>query len=125
RSLVQRILDCKAVDPDTDVSDLEAEIDRRVEFLYFHADEATTYDEWVAKREAEKGTTIEEVRNLIAIGHETDGHEYKSSFAWDMRKDERGDYLKDEVHAAICAFLNAKGGEVLIGLDDDGKLLGL
>jgi hypothetical protein len=123
--VVQRILDCKATNPGHDVSDLEAEIDRRFEFLYFHADEAPTYDEWIAKREAEKGTVTEEVRRLIAIGHETDSHEYKSSFAWDMRKNERGDFLKDEVHTAICAFLNAGGGEVLIGVDDDGNILGL
>jgi type I restriction-modification system DNA methylase subunit len=47
-ALVQQILDLKAADPAADVSDLEAEIDARVEFLYFHQDEAPTYDEWLA-----------------------------------------------------------------------------
>ena len=83
------------------------------------------HDAWIAKQAAEKGTAIEELRRLIAIGHETDGHEYKSSFAWDIRKDERADHLKADVHITICAFLYAKGGVVLIGVEDDGNVLGL
>ncbi|GIK33382.1 MAG: hypothetical protein D8M22_10270 [Armatimonadetes bacterium] len=40
-ALVQKCLDAKAADPDADVSELEAEIDRRVEFLYFHQTPST------------------------------------------------------------------------------------
>ncbi len=49
-ALTQKCLDLKAADPAADVSELEAEIDARVEFLYFHQDEAPTYDAWIAKR---------------------------------------------------------------------------
>jgi len=138
-SIVQQILDLKAADPEADVSKLEAEIDARVEFLYFHRGERgtrtneagesvpypDTYNEWLAQREAEKGTVIEEVRKLLAIGHETDAFECKSSFSWDIKKGEHADWLKDEVHIAICAMLNAKGGDLLIGVDDDMNVLGL
>ncbi len=47
-ALVQKCLDAKAADPDADVSELEAEIDARVEFLYFHEDEFPALDESVA-----------------------------------------------------------------------------
>ncbi|MCZ8139537.1 MAG: Eco57I restriction-modification methylase domain-containing protein [Armatimonadota bacterium] len=111
---------------------LQLEIDQRVEFLYFHRGERgtrtndtgeevpypDTYDEWVALREAEAGTAVGEVRQLLAIGHETNELECKSTFAWDVRKNEQGDYLKDEVHAAICALLNAKGGNLLVGVEE-------
>lgn len=40
-ALVQKCLDAKATDPAADVSELEAEIDRRVEFLYFHQTPST------------------------------------------------------------------------------------
>lgn len=40
-ALVQKCLDAKAADPAADVSELEAEIDRRVEFLYFHQTPST------------------------------------------------------------------------------------
>lgn len=124
-ALVQQILDLKAANPAADVSEYEAEIDARVEFLYFHQDEAPTYDEWLANQEAEKETVVEDVRKLLAIGHETTEFECKSSFSWDVRKGEQADWLKDEVHTAICAMLNAKGGDLLIGVDDDMNVLGL
>lgn len=123
-ALVQQILDLKSADPAADVSEFEAEIDKRVDFLYFKQHEAPTYDEWVAKREAEKGTIIEEVRQLLAVGHETVNLECKSTFAWDVKKNEQGDYLKDEVHTAICALLNAQGGDLLIGVEElDNNIL--
>jgi len=124
-ALVQKCLDAKSADPAADVSELEAEIDARVEFLYFHPDEAPTYDAWLAKQEAEKGTAVEDVRKLLAIGHETDQLECKSSFSWDVRKGEHADWLKDEVHIAICALLNAKGGDLLVGVDDGMNILGI
>lgn len=107
-------------------------MDAIVGFLYFHRGELgtrpnkageevpypDTYDEWVALREAEAGTAVKEVRRLLAIGHETNELECKSTFAWDVRKNEQGDYLKDEVHTAICALLNAKGGNLLVGVEE-------
>lgn len=130
-SLVARIMDLHAngfplsTEVQAEIAGIQAEIDARVEFLYFHQDEAPTYDAWIAQREAEKGTAAEEVRKLLALGHETERFECKSSFAWDVRKGEAGDWLKDEVHTAICALLNANGGDLLIGVDDDMNVLGL
>jgi type I restriction-modification system DNA methylase subunit len=131
-ALVREILDLKSHNPSSYVGELEAEIDARVEFLYFHRGELgtrpndageevpypDTYDEWVALREAEAGTAVGEVRQLLAIGHETNELECKSTFAWDVKKGEKGDYLKDEVHTAICALLNAKGGNLLVGVEE-------
>lgn len=131
-ALVTRIMADKAEDCEADVSAIEAEIERRVEFLYFHRGERgtrtnkageevpypDTYDEWVALQEAEADTAVEKVRQLLAIGHETNELECKSTFAWDVKKGEKGDYLKDEVHAAICALLNAKGGNLLVGVEE-------
>ena len=73
------ICDSKAADPDSDVTELVAEIDARVEFLYFHRGERgtrtnkageevpypDTYDEWVALLEAEAGNNRETI-SIIA-----------------------------------------------------------
>lgn len=77
------------------------------------------------KLEAEKATVIEEIRNLLAIGHETDEFECKSSFGWDVSNGAHADYLKNEVRIAICATLNAKGGGLLVGVDDDMNIVDL
>lgn len=123
-TLVQKCLDMKATDPTADVSAVEEEIDARVEFLYFHSHEAPDYDTWLAQREAEKGTVVESVRNLIRAG-EGATVEFKESFSWDMKKDEPGGYLRDVVHSEICSMLNAQGGDLLIGVQDDRKIVGV
>ncbi|MDX9955346.1 MAG: ATP-binding protein, partial [Anaerolineae bacterium] len=51
--------------------------------------------------------------------------EFKSSLRWDYRKSEKADYLELEVIGTIAAFLNTDGGTLIIGVDDDGKPLGL
>jgi hypothetical protein len=70
-------------------------------------------------------TVAADLRRLLVKGYETAEFECKSSFSWDVRKSEPADWLKDEVHTAICAMLNAKGGDILIGVDDDMNVRGL
>lgn len=51
--------------------------------------------------------------------------EFKASLQWDIRKDEKGTYLRHEVLKTIVAFLNSEGGLLVIGVEDDGNVLGL
>ena len=136
--LVTLILDLKDDTPSLDVSELEDEIDRRVEFLYFHADEAPTYDEWVAKQEAERGTAIAEIRRLCAA-RESGIVEFKQSLEYvdaanfaHVPEAQRGQRIaetqKAVVHSAlktICAFLNSCGGTLLLGVHDRGDIIGI
>lgn len=131
---------------------LQREIDQRVEFLYFHRGELgtrpnkageevpypDTYDEWVALREAEAGTIVGEIRQLIAKG-ESGTVEFKESLEYvdpgslshvpEAHRNQRLAELKTNVlHSAlktICAFANTKGGTLLIGVHDSGDLWGL
>ena len=52
--------------------------------------------------------------------------EFKSSLRWNLKEDRKDD--KRVTHAAlktIAAFLNTEGGDLLIGVDDDRKVLGI
>ena len=52
--------------------------------------------------------------------------EFKSSLRWNLREDQKDD--RRVTHAAlktIAAFLNTEGGDLLIGVDDDRKVLGI
>lgn len=52
--------------------------------------------------------------------------EFKSTLRWDLKKDVKDD--KFVTHASlktIAAFLNTDGGDLLIGVDDEGAVLGL
>lgn len=51
--------------------------------------------------------------------------EFKSSARWDYRRQTKNENLKMEVVKNIASFLNTKGGQLLIGVSDEGIILGL
>lgn len=65
--------------------------------------------------------TLEE---MIAEG-EDDELEFKSSLRWDFKEQTANKKLEDIVMKTIAAFANGQGGTLLIGVADDGKILGL
>jgi predicted HTH transcriptional regulator len=106
------------------VSGLEAEIDARVEFLYFHQDEAPAYDDWLANKEAEQGTVVEEVRKLVAAG-ESGKVEFKETLEVGGTSPEHKAAVFTASLRAICSFINKDGGTLLIGVHDTDGIVGL
>ncbi|MBZ5618981.1 MAG: ATP-binding protein [Acidobacteriia bacterium] len=51
--------------------------------------------------------------------------EFKSSVRWDMRENRLNEPLKYSVIKTVAAFLNSNGGTLLIGVDDERKVVGL
>jgi len=73
--------------------------------------------------------TLEEITlipiiDLIKNG-ETDFVEFKSSLAWDYKKQQPSKEMKIAVARAASSFMNSNGGILLIGVADDKTLLGL
>lgn len=56
---------------------------------------------------------------------ENDKIEFKSSLRWDYRQDKVNKALEHVIAKTISAFLNTEGGMLFIGVDDEGKILGL
>jgi hypothetical protein len=65
--------------------------------------------------------TLEE---MIAEG-EGDELEFKSSLRWDFKEQSPNKKLEEVILKTIAAFANGQGGTLLIGVDDDGRILGL
>ncbi len=61
---------------------------------------------------------------LIAKG-EDDNLEFKSSFRYDYRQQKVNKALESVIIKTISGFMNAAGGSLLIGVADDGSILGL
>ncbi len=122
--IVNRIVAAKKQDPNADVSELETNLNERVDFLYYYRTGNETYDEWIARREAERGTAVEGIRILMERV-EDQTLEFKESVIWDVRQDKYSAVMRDEVLKEICAFLNADGGTVLCGVHDKEGLKGL
>ncbi|MBN7384530.1 HsdR family type I site-specific deoxyribonuclease [Mycobacteroides abscessus subsp. massiliense] len=51
--------------------------------------------------------------------------EFKSTARWDLRENQKNKAMEDAVVKTIAAFLNTDGGTLLIGVDNQGAVLGL
>ena len=51
--------------------------------------------------------------------------EFKQTYALDIKKQKKADYLSEKVIQTIAAFMNARGGKIFIGISDDGSHLGM
>ncbi|RLD25101.1 MAG: hypothetical protein DRI54_05425 [Bacteroidetes bacterium] len=65
-----------------------------------------------------------EIASILKEG-ETGNIEFKSSLRWDYREEKVNPSLENVILKTIAAFTNAEGGYLIIGVDDDGKVLGL
>jgi len=73
----------------------------------------------VAKRDL--GLQIPE---MIKRGESAD-LEFKSSLRWDYQQQTKNRSLEKVIAKTVAGFANAKGGVLLIGVDDEGTVLGL
>ncbi len=51
--------------------------------------------------------------------------EFKATLRWDMNEQEFNKRLEEAVLKAVAAFANSQGGSLLIGVNDDGEVVGL
>jgi hypothetical protein len=64
------------------------------------------------------------IEDLIAEG-ESDELEFKSSLRWDLREGVASKKIEEVIVKTVAAFANAQGGSLVIGVDDDGQVVGL
>jgi hypothetical protein len=65
-----------------------------------------------------------DLRVLIAKG-ESANLEFKSSFRWDLKENKLNRALEGVVLKTLAGYMNSDGGTLLIGVADDGSIVGL
>ncbi|MBA2670204.1 MAG: ATP-binding protein, partial [Gemmatimonadetes bacterium] len=65
-----------------------------------------------------------EILRLIARG-ESSTVEFKSTARWDVKEGKKNIKMEEIIAKTVAAFLNSAGGTLLIGVADDGTVLGL
>ena len=113
-------LQCVPEDPQLwEIDNYEKFLKTRREML---AEELNIFLEGITNtKPPEASLTLED---LIAEG-EGEELEFKSSLRWDIKDGKKNKSLEDVVVKTIAAFLNAQGGTLLIGVDDNQKVIGL
>lgn len=76
------------------------------------------------RRNANRLSDAERLRLLMDRGESAD-LEFKSSLRWDYRQEKVNKDLEGVVLKSVAAFSNSKGGTLLLGVDDAGRVLGL
>lgn len=64
------------------------------------------------------------LEDLIAEG-ESDELEFKSTLRWDLKEGVLNKKLEEVITKTVAAFANSQGGTLLVGVADDGEVLGL
>lgn len=72
----------------------------------------------------EIATFEDKILSLIRSG-ESKTLEFKETFSLDVKKNEKKDYIEKSSLKCIVGFLNTFGGELLIGVNDLGEILGI
>lgn len=67
---------------------------------------------------------ISVISELISQG-EHDKLEFKSTFRWDLRQNKKNPAIEHAALKSMTAFLNSDGGDLLLGVADDGTVLGI
>jgi hypothetical protein len=67
---------------------------------------------------------VSKVAQLIAQG-ESSSVEFKSTIRYNLHTRTRDKKMEKEIASALCGFMNAEGGTLIIGVDDEGNALGL
>ena len=64
------------------------------------------------------------VKDLVTVG-ESKTVEFKSTGRWNLHVCRTDKKIEHVISKTVCGFLNAEGGELLIGVDDNGRPVGL
>ena len=74
--------------------------------------------------EIHEADTSDAIDDLLAAG-ESQSLEFKSSARWNLRSDQLDKTMEHVIVKSVCGFLNTEGGILVIGVTDDGTILGL
>jgi hypothetical protein len=86
---------------------------------------ATQINEFLNKTTAtEEAGVPATIEDLINEG-ESDELEFKATMRWDLKEGVASKRLEDVIVKTVAAFANAQGGTLVIGVDDEGQVIGL
>jgi hypothetical protein len=105
----------------TATGELETTIERMI---------MTRYNESIREQERKNKALVKAKAGKSVVGEllekgEGQKIEFKSSLRWNYQNDIKENYLETIIAKSIVGFMNARGGQLVIGISDDKKILGL
>lgn len=98
---------------------------KRVTGLDYVPDPEHTSEEIIERIRTKNGIKpIPPLKSLITR-EEDEELEFKSTFRWDIQGQKYNRALEKAAMKTVAAFLNSQGGHLIIGVDDQGQLVGI
>ena len=72
-----------------------------------------------------RGTAAQRLLEALKSKRESGSVEFKSTLRWNLREGKKDRTMTDVVVKTIAGFLNTDGGTLVIGVDDDGRPVGI
>jgi DNA-binding response OmpR family regulator len=72
----------------------------------------------------DKATHADRVKSLIRLG-ESNRVEFKSTLRWNLKTDRSEKVIEKAWLKSVAGFLNSDGGVLLVGVTDDGDIMGI
>lgn len=72
-----------------------------------------------------RGTMAGRLRDLLSASDEGNEVEFKSTLRYDLQLERNERHVTDAVLKTVAAFLNTRGGTLLIGVADDKSIVGI
>lgn len=88
-----------------------------------HISDPESYCELILEQQQDE-SAADKVEDLIQ-SREHEKLEFKTTFRWDTRENKVNKGLEKMTIKTVAAFLNSGGGNLIIGVDDKGQILGL
>jgi type I restriction enzyme R subunit len=79
----------------------------------------------IYKMLAKNAISEEDQIKLLIPNNESKILEFKETFSLDVKKGTKEKYIEKSALKTIGAFLNSEGGELLVGVNDDGDIMGV
>jgi type I restriction enzyme R subunit len=80
--------------------------------------------DWMLKKVYKKLSQKVSIKSLIKEG-EGQNLEFKSSLRWDVKQGKENKDLEKVIMKTLAGFMNSEGGQLIIGVEDNGNVLGL
>lgn len=80
--------------------------------------------DWMLKKVYKKLSKKVSIKSLIKEG-EGQNLEFKSSLRWDVKQNKENKDLEKVIIKTLAGFMNSEGGQLIIGVEDNGNVLGL
>ena len=71
-----------------------------------------------------KWSAADEIK-MLAKSDESKHLEFKETFSWNIHSKQKDRQIENAVIKSVAAFLNTEGGDILVGVDDYGRIKGL